>query len=209
MQTLQQRQTDISIIVPVYNLEKYIEPLLDSLKAQELGPYTMEVIMVLNNCTDHSQDVIRGSGLDCTIVNCSKQGIGPARNMGFDLSSGEFVWFIDGDDWLTTPTAVREVLDAMHTHGHNMIRIPFTSNGFGGSWYSMVWQYVFRRDYVDGIRYTDRMPGEDGDYMDAVFEKAGRTRNYYNRMPHLNRALYFYNYPREGSVMYKFFGRDK
>ena len=54
MQALQQRDPDLSVIIPVYNLERFLAPMLDTLKAQKLGNYQVEIIFVLNNCTDHS-----------------------------------------------------------------------------------------------------------------------------------------------------------
>ena len=103
MQTLQQRDPDLSVIVPVYNLEEYIGQLLTSLKAQVLDDVQVEYIFVLNNCTDDSEGVIRRSGLEgIKIINCEEQGCGPARNAGFDISRGEFVWYMDGDDWPST-----------------------------------------------------------------------------------------------------------
>ena len=55
-------ECDLSVIVPVYNLERYIIPLLISLKGQDLGEYQVEYIFVLNNCTDRSKEVIEKSG---------------------------------------------------------------------------------------------------------------------------------------------------
>ena len=59
MPTLCEREIDLSIIVPVYNLEEWITPMLDSLKAQDMGDYSIEIIFILNNCTDDTEGVIR------------------------------------------------------------------------------------------------------------------------------------------------------
>ena len=199
---------DLSVIIPVYNLEKWITPMIRSLKEQELGPYTAEYIFILNNCTDNSENVIRESGLDCRILNCEIQGCGPARNVGFEASSGGYVWVMDGDDWLTTKTAIREALDMAHKHGTKILRIPFQSNGFRGIWYSMVWQYLFRRSYIDEFRFPAIQPGEDAVYMDEVFAKAGYSKRTWMRMKSTATALYFYNFPREGSTMYEFYKKN-
>ena len=194
-------RTDISIIVPVYNLERFINPLLISLKAQDLGGYTAEIFFVLNNCTDDSEKVIRDSGLDCQILNCEIQGCGAARNVALDWATGEYIWMMDGDDWLLSDTAIKDALDA--AQGHDIFRIPYASARFSWNYFSMVWQYILRREFVLEFRFPNYQPGEDDAYMDQVLHKAGYDRWTYMTMPHLNRPLYFYNYLREGSNMYQ------
>ena len=203
MQTLQQRAPDITIIIPVYNLERFIQPMLDSLKAQDFGPYAAEIIFVLNNCTDESEDRIRESGLPCEIINCAEQGCGPARNAGLDIARGEYIWMLDGDDWLTEPTAVREVLDKAKAEALDILRVPFQTNTFWGQYFSMVWQYVLRREFVQEFRFPSIQPAEDDAYMRQVLRKAGHSRFNYMQLPSVSRPLYFYNFGREGSNMYR------
>lgn len=203
MPTLQQRAPDISIIIPVYNLERWIQPMLDSLKAQDLGPYTAEIIFVLNNCTDGTEQRIRESGLPCEIITCTEQGCGPARNAGLDRARGEYIWFMDGDDWLTEPTAVQEALDKARRDGLDILRIPFRTEKFWGQYFSMVWQYVFRRDFIEGFRFPSIQPAEDDAFTEQVLRKAGHGRHDYMTLPSTDRPLYFYNFGREGSNMYR------
>lgn len=198
---------DLSIIIPVFNLENYITPMLESLKGQNVGHYNVEIIFVLNNCTDSSEKVIRESGLDCTIINCEEQGCGCARNAGFEISTGEYVWYLDGDDWLLSNTAVRDALDAVK--GLNVLRIPFTSDKFGRDYYSMVWQYVFRRSFIEEFRFRKLQPSEDEAYMQKVLAKLSLTPEQYKQIPALDKPLYYYNYLREGSNMWRYFrGED-
>ena len=72
MPSLLKRNPDLSIIIPVYNLEDFIAPMLCSLSEQETT-YTTEVLFVLNNCTDKSEDVIRNRNIG-EILYCTKQG---------------------------------------------------------------------------------------------------------------------------------------
>lgn len=203
MPTLQQRAPDISIIIPVYNLERFIQPMLNSLKEQDLGQYTAEIIFVLNNCTDASEQRIRDSGLPCQIISCTEQGCGPARNAGLDIARGEYIWFMDGDDWLTEPTAIQEAVAKIKSEQRNIIRVPFRTDKFWGQYFSMVWQYVLRRDFVRGIRFPNIQPAEDDAFMQEVLSRAGRNRFDYLGLPTTSRPLYFYNYGREGSNMYR------
>ena len=193
---------DISVIIPVYNLEHWITPMLESLKAQQTT-YDVEYIFVLNNCTDKSEEVIRKSGLDCTILNCTEQGCGCARNVGFENSHGYYIWFLDGDDWLTDSRAIQQVLTVAIVNELKILRIPYMSETYRQYYWSMVWQYLFKREVIEDIRFRKTQPAEDDVFMLQVFAKIGNT------VPSLDRALYFYNYMREGSNMYRLYhGED-
>ena len=92
----------VSIIVPVYNVEKYLEKCLDSLVNQTLDSY--EIIVVNDGSPDNSQEIIdkyveKYPG----IVFAYKKkngGLGDARNFGIDKARGEYVGFVDSDDWV-------------------------------------------------------------------------------------------------------------
>ena len=204
MPTLQQRKADISVIIPVYNLERCIRPMLDSLQEQDLGDYKAEIIFVLNNCTDKSEKVIRRYGFDYTIINCTTQGCGPARNAGMDIATGEYIWFMDGDDWLLSNTAIKDALDVAEKEHIDVLRIPFVSNGFYYMYFSMVWQYLLRREFVNEFRFPDYQPAEDDAFMERVLNKAGTDRYNFIGLPSLSRPQYYYNYMREGSNMFRF-----
>ena len=200
MQTL--RQCDISIIIPCYNLEQYIKPMLESLKSQKLEWYTAEVIFVLNNCTDYTEAVIRQSGIRCKIMQCTTQGCGPARNTGFEAARGNYVWFMDGDDWLLSDTAVKDVLDKAYSEDLNVLRIPFGSDGFTFQYFSMVWQYLFKREFISDLRFPDYQPSEDDAYTRAVLQRVGISNHL--ALPCMDKALYWYNYGRPGSNMVRY-----
>lgn len=209
MQTLQQCKNDISVIIPVYNLERCIRPMLDSLQEQDLGDYKAEIIFVLNNCTDKSEKVIRRYDLDCTIINCTTQGCGPARNAGMDIATGEYIWFMDGDDWLLSNTAIRDALDKAYDEDLNVLRIPFTSDLFRFQYFSMVWQYLLRSEFIKEFRFPEFQPCEDDAFMMDVLKKNGYSRDSHLCLPCVNKALYYYNYMREGSNMYRHFHGER
>ena len=97
----------ISVVVPAYNEEKYIDQTLNSLIGQK-GNYDFEVVIVDNNSTDQTvKRVLKYKNkLNIRVISEKKQGRGPARKRGFDASFGEIVVSLDADtivypDWLT------------------------------------------------------------------------------------------------------------
>ena len=201
MSTLQ--QCDVSIIIPVYNLERFLSPMLFCLRNQDYGDYKAEVIFVLNNCTDASEDVIRSSGIDCTIINCETQGCGPARNAGLEICTGKYIWFMDGDDWLLSETAVRDVLDKAYADDTDILWIPYASDRFTYYYFSMVWQYLFKRSFIGDLRFPNYQPAEDDAFTGELLDKAGYGRYEPTKLPHMEKYLYYYNYMREGSNMFR------
>lgn len=91
----------ISIIVPVYNTETYLEQCLTSCVNQTLKD--IEIICVNDGSTDNSLNIINAyANKDnrVIIVNQDNQGLSMARNNGLDIASGEYILFLDADDWL-------------------------------------------------------------------------------------------------------------
>lgn len=94
----------ISLIIPVYNVEQYIERCLQSCLRQ---PYVTaedyELVIVNDGTKDNSmavvEEITRGYS-NVTIINQHNQGLSMARNVGLKAAKGEYVWFIDSDDWI-------------------------------------------------------------------------------------------------------------
>lgn len=92
----------ISVVIPVYNEEKYIQKCLDSLMKQEEKPD--EIIIVDNNCTDKTISIVK-KFKNITVIQEKKQGITPARNKGFNSAKYEIIARCDADvvlppDWI-------------------------------------------------------------------------------------------------------------
>lgn len=90
----------VSIIVPAFNVEKYIEKCLDSLMNQTLE--SIEIICVNDGSTDSTPqklDAIASSCPKVKIVNRENGGLSAARNSGLAVAQGKYIGFVDGDDW--------------------------------------------------------------------------------------------------------------
>ena len=95
------RSIKVSVIVPVYNVEKYIDECLASIINQTLKD--IEIIIINDGSTDTSFEICtRYAEFDNRIelVNQENKGLGPARNRGLSLARGEYLSFIDSDDYI-------------------------------------------------------------------------------------------------------------
>ncbi|MBO6087985.1 glycosyltransferase [bacterium] len=88
----------LSIIIPVYNLEQYIPKCLDSIVSQSFKDY--EIICINDGSTDNSLEVLNRYKDKIIIIDKENEGSGVARNVGIDRAKGEYILFVDGDDWL-------------------------------------------------------------------------------------------------------------
>ncbi len=91
----------ISIIVPIYNAEKYLHPCLDSIVLQTLKE--IEIICVVNGCTDNSLAIVheyQKNDVRIMLFVNETADVGAARNRGVREATGEYLMFVDSDDWI-------------------------------------------------------------------------------------------------------------
>ncbi len=90
----------VSVIVPVYNAEKYLKQCLDSIVNQTLKD--IEIVIVNDGSADRSGDICKSYLSDSRVIYYEKQneGLAAARQDGIELSHGEYIGFVDADDWL-------------------------------------------------------------------------------------------------------------
>lgn len=91
----------VSIIVPVYNTEEYLQKCLDSLTNQTLK--NIEIICVNDGSTDNSLKILQDNAIKddrIKIINQENKKQGAARNAGMQVATGEYIGFVDSDDWV-------------------------------------------------------------------------------------------------------------
>lgn len=91
----------VSVIVPVYNVEKYLERCLQSVIKQTLRD--IEIICVNDGSTDRSAEILQkfaDSDRRIAVITQENQGLSVARNVGISAATGEFIGFVDSDDWV-------------------------------------------------------------------------------------------------------------
>lgn len=95
------REVKVSVIVPVYNVENYLARCLNSLINQTL--HEIEIICINDGSSDNSLNILEEySNKDARIrvVNQENKGLSKSRNTGIDLATGEYISFVDSDDWV-------------------------------------------------------------------------------------------------------------
>lgn len=95
----------ISIIVPIYNVQGYLEKCLNSLLTQTFKD--IEIICVNDGSTDNSLTILQDFAVKdkrIIIIDKPNEGVSAARNVGLKKASGKYVMFVDGDDWLEPET---------------------------------------------------------------------------------------------------------
>ncbi len=102
----------ISVIVPVYNAEKYISKCLDSILSQE-GDF--DIVVVNDGSTDSSLKILQEYAKkykNIKLINQDNQGVSAARNVGLKAASAKYITFVDSDDWLE-PNAFNLAIDVI------------------------------------------------------------------------------------------------
>lgn len=95
---------DISVIIPVYNAEKFISKCLNSILQQKDSELSFEIIAINDGSKDNSLKILQEySALysNIKVVNSENKGAGSARNLGIQSAEGKYLWFIDADDYIS------------------------------------------------------------------------------------------------------------
>ena len=118
----------LSIIVPVYNVEKYIRPCVESIFRQGLDEDDFEVVIVNDGTPDKSMEIIADiieAHQNIHVINQENQGISMARNNGIKRATGEYVHFLDSDD-LLLDNSLSYLLDKATSSEADLIIADFT-----------------------------------------------------------------------------------
>lgn len=93
----------LSIIIPAYNIDGYIEKCVNSCLQQDMDSADYEIIIVNDGSTDRSRQVaedLASQHGSVRVINKENGGLSTARNAGLDAAKGDYVWMIDGDDYI-------------------------------------------------------------------------------------------------------------
>ena len=178
----------LSFIVPVYNVEKYLEECLDSLLEQDLPHEEYEIICVNDGSTDTSPEILRGYAEkypNLRVINQENGGVCVARNTCLDAARGAYIWFVDADDrirsnvlstlqkTLSEKACDRLILGSYLFKDIHSANLEEQNLPVNTSWKdSVVWRSVFKREFLDGNKlrfYPGLVFGEDALFMFECF----------------------------------------
>lgn len=183
-----ENQLFLSFIVPVYNVEKYLEECLDSLLEQDIPHEEYEIVCVNDGSTDGSLDILRRyeeKFSNICVIDQENSGVCVARNTGMDAAQGEYIWFVDSDDRihsnilavlrkkLTEQLCDRLVIGCYQFEDVHIVDLEQQNLPVNTSWKdSVVWRSLFKRDFLNGNKlrfYPGLVFGEDALFMFECF----------------------------------------
>ena len=198
----------LSIIIPLYNSEKYIKKCLESLLSQDLKSSEYEIILIDDGSTDGSAFLINNfinDKANIFLYSQKNSGAGAARNKGISLAKGKYIYFIDPDDYLAS-NVLKSIIDCAEeneldiltflsrktvqqnlTNSFSDIAKTSCSSILNGTDYiakykfkNEVWWYVINRKYLlaSGINFIEGRWMEDAIFTAELIIKA-------NKMAHL------------------------
>ena len=184
----------ISIIVPVYNVEKYISNSLDSILKQDFDNF--EIVIINDGSTDNSRTVCKDyteKFSNVFLYDLKNGGVSVARNFGLQMAKGDYIWFVDSDDWIE-PNSLKvlaeelakeelEILafyenryiekDNKLVKPNSLLKIAKTNGNnylkLSGRFISPLWVYLYNRRFVleNKISFIEMLLHED-DYFNLL-----------------------------------------
>ena len=200
----------LSLILPVYNVEAYLGKCLESCLCQNLPKTEYEIIVVIDGSSDHSIDVAQSyhaSHDNVKIVTRENGGLSAARNTGLKVAKGDYVWFIDSDDYITE-NILGDILDVLRKNQLESLWLdwqevdeegkvipPFAPHCYrssnkvmsGKNFMSDVlsnflfsWSFIFQRSFLieNNLLFTEGMYYEDTDFAFRCLPLVSRIMKY-------------------------------
>lgn len=213
----------LSIIVPVYNVEKYLERCVDSLLHQDIDKSEYEIILINDGSTDKSYEIaqqLESKYGNIVLLSQENKGQSAARNVGLDIAKGKYIMFVDSDDILE-PNVLNNLVVVSEK---NSLDLCFYSTVFeyedgrkrwekqtkfkedmiydgeylvlNGMNISSVWQCLFLYTFLENsqIRFYEGIIHEDVDFCFRLFPLA-------KRVIFTNIFVYHYFIWRENSIL--------
>lgn len=182
----------VSIIIPVYNAERTLCKCLDSILEQDFNNY--EIILVNDGSKDSSLDICNEYGSkhhNISVINQNNTGVSSARNAGLDVAKGDWITFIDSDDYIENGffncldtynedliilnsknlSLTGDMSDSLFSkknkqlHNKNSIT-QFLSTYIDSSLYRAPWAKFYKKELIKDIRFDTNMKiGEDSHFV--------------------------------------------
>lgn len=189
-----------SIIIPAHNSELYITKALESVKKQTFKDY--QLIVVCDRCTDRTQDIAQMYGAKTCKVDFGNDGL--SRSKGLDLAIGEYILFMDDDDWWLHEFVLEQIDEKLREEDVDILAFSFIFKGVcyasplknHNKLWIAVWNKCWKREAIGDTRFPNVYSVSDLHFHRAMMKKELRIKTW--DMP-----MYYYNYLRKGSISEK------
>jgi len=190
----------VSIVVPVYNAEKYLNKCLDSLIFQTLDDY--ELIFINDGSKDSSEEILKEYSVKypdkMKYITVENGGQGRARNIGINIAEGDYIGFADSDDWVD-PAMYEKLYNAAKENDAEIVFCDCVECYDDGTtrYNSMtdysdlmhittaVWNKLFKAELAKNIKFPEKLWYEDLAYVISAVTKA-------EKIVSVKEGLYFY-----------------
>jgi glycosyltransferase involved in cell wall biosynthesis len=190
-----------SVIVPAHNAACRIRKGLGSIKRQTFTNY--ELIIVCDDCQDDTAAIARE--YTKKVFEVDWHNCGKTRNKGLDEATGEWILFMDDDDWLQNDDVFRTIYYNIQINlqkeDFDVLAFGFTfgmngySRQFPGHLYIAIWNKAWKRSFIGNTRFPEVPHSDDVGFAEQLHPKA--------RFRYIDDDLYYYNYLRPGSITAK------
>lgn len=215
----------ISIVVPIYNVEKYIPECVDSIIAQTYE--NIEIILVNDGSTDNSGSVCEEyakKDARIKVIHKKNGGLSDARNAGIKIAKGEYIGFVDSDDWIETDMYEKLIKACLENNADisicglfrdyvdKSIKCPSPNNKVyssenalkalieGEELHDHAWSKLYKRSFFDDVEYPKGKLYEDVRTTYKLFLKSDVVVS-------IEDCLYHYR-QRSGSIVRGSFNRN-
>ena len=196
----------LSIIIPVYNAEDYIEECLESCLMQDIDTHEYEIICVNDGSKDKSLRILNEyaeKNENIIVINQDNAGVSNARNIGISYARGKYIWFVDADDFIK-PNCLKKI-KKLFADGYDVI--DFAAYDFkeefteeekrllyedkikpNKSYWGYVTFHIYKRSFIidNEILFNEAIKyGEDQVFYHEVFSKT-------EKILFIEEAMYFY-----------------
>lgn len=187
-----------SIIIPAHNSENHIRKCLDSIKQQTFKDY--ELIVICDSCTDNTESVAKEYGAITDRVEFGRDGL--TRNRGLEKAKGEYVLFLDDDDWWLHEYVLEQLDQKLKENpGIDILCFSFifkhwkyaSPRGNDGNHWIAVWNKCWRTTFIRDCKFSNEWSVSDVQFHRQAFSKNPKVLDW--DMP-----MYYYNYLRKGSI---------
>lgn len=216
----------ISIIVPIYDVEKFLDKCINSIANQTYK--NLEIILIDDGSTDESVQICdkwKEKDNRIKVIHKKNEGVSIARNIGVKMATGKYISFVDSDDYID--------LDMIEILYNNLIEnntdiamcghiaesfsdqlVLYCKNNFVADSeetlrklftrddvFTVLWGKLYKKELFDGLKFPEGEVHEDLAIVYQLFDRAKKTS-------HLDKASYHY-VQRHGSIMHKDFQKER